>query len=137
MFGDNNEASKGKVETILGNGTNLEGDLNTGGSVRIEGKIVGSIKADGDLFVGENGYVKDDVEARSVVIAGKVEGHVRALEKLEILASGKLSGDIQAASLKIEEGAVFVGSSKPLEKGPKKKSESNNKKKKKDDQKKN
>ena len=125
MFGDKNdnkkkEAEKGKVETILGNGTHIEGDIHTSGSLRVEGKVTGNIEAEGDLFVGEEGKVNTEVKARNVVIAGKVEGNVVAHKKLEILPSGKLYGDIKTKTLKIEEGAVFKGSSAPLD-------ESNNK----------
>ena len=121
MFGDKNndkkkknKTKKGKVETILGNGTHIEGDIHTSGSLRVEGKVTGNIMAEGDLFVGEEGKVNTEVEARNVVIAGKIEGNVIARKKLEILPSGKLYGDIKTKTLKIEEGAIFKGSSSPL-----------------------
>ena len=118
MFGENEEkkkeAAKGKVETILGSGTNIEGDIHTKGSLRVEGEVTGNIKADGDLFVGEEGKVNTEVEARNVIVAGKIEGNVTAKNKLEILPTGKLYGDIKTKTIKIEEGAVFKGSSAPL-----------------------
>ncbi len=118
MFGDNQEkkkeADKGKVETILGSGTNIEGDIHTKGSLRVEGKVTGKIIADGDLFIGEEGKVNTEIEARNVIIAGKINGNVTAKNKLEILPTGKLYGDIKTNIIKIEEGAVFKGSSAPL-----------------------
>lgn len=116
MFGDNKnkEATKGKVETILGTGTKVEGDIHTNGSLRIEGEVIGNIKAEGDLFVGEEGRIETEIEARNVVIAGKVKGDVKAHQRLEILPQGKLIGDIKTDKLKIEEGAVFVGKSQTL-----------------------
>src|SRR6056297_911362 len=98
MFGDNDDkkkmdADRGKVETILGNGTNIEGDIKTKGSIRIEGEISGNINADGDIFVGEDGRVKAEIKARNVILAGRVEGNISA-KKLEVLPSGKLIGDI-------------------------------------------
>jgi len=117
MFGDNDDkkkmdADRGKVETILGNGTNIEGDIKTKGSIRIEGEISGNINADGDIFVGEDGRAKAEIKARNVILAGRVEGNISA-KKLEVLPSGKLIGDINIDILKIEEGALFEGSSKP------------------------
>lgn len=117
MFGDNEkEKSKkrGKVETIIGTGTKIEGDIQTKGSLRVEGEIVGNIKAEGDLFVGEEGKLETEIEARNVVIAGKVKGNIKAHQKLEILPQGHLNGDIKSDKLKIEEGAVFIGNSKTL-----------------------
>lgn len=109
-----NTGTDGEIKTIFGSGTRIEGDINTNGSLRVEGEIDGTIKADGDLFVGEEGSVQTEVEARKVVIAGTVKGNVLAHEKLEILPSGYLDGDIKTDTLKIEEGAVFVGSSQTL-----------------------
>lgn len=109
------EEAKGKVETILGTGTSMDGDINTKGSLRIEGKInKGNIRAEGDVFIGESGEVNTSIEARNVVIAGKVNGNITALKKIEILPSGNLSGDIKSKVLKIEEGAVFNGVSEIL-----------------------
>ena len=115
MFGEKKEeAKKGKVETILGTGTEVKGDIHTKGSLRIEGKVNGNIKADGDLFIGESGDIQTEIEARKIVIAGKVKGNVIARDKLEILPKGRLEGDIKTAKLKIEEGAIFIGSSETL-----------------------
>lgn len=109
------EEEKGKVETILGNGTIVEGDVHTKGSLRIEGRVKGNIRAEGDLFVGESGILDTKIEARNVVIAGTVNGNITAFGKIEILPSGKLNGDIKTKIIKIEEGATFIGSSKPRE----------------------
>jgi len=115
MFGENdNGKGRSTVETILGKGTRITGDISTNGSLRIEGQVEGKIKADGDLFVGESGSVKNQIDARNVIIAGKVESNVIAQEKLEILPSGNLRGDIKTNVLKIEEGAKFIGSSNIL-----------------------
>ncbi len=124
MFGENNkkeEATRGKVETILGNGTRIEGDISTNGSLRIEGEVVGKIKAKGDLFIGESGKIKNEIEARNIIIAGTVAGNVVAHNKLELLPSSTLSGDVMTETLKIEEGARFVGSSKVLNEKSRKK----------------
>lgn len=119
MFGENKKedtVKKGKVETIMGDGTKIDGDIRTNGSLRVEGEIDGNVKAEGDLFVGEGGKVKSEIDAREVVIAGVVEGNVVAHKKLEILPKGKLLGDIKTDKLKIEEGATFIGSSQTLKK---------------------
>lgn len=106
--------AKGTVETILGEGTSIEGDLRTKGSLRLEGEFKGNIKAVGDIFVGKKGKLETKIKARKVSLAGIVHGDIIATEKIEILSSGKLYGNIQAPSLKIEEGAVFSGLSKVL-----------------------
>lgn len=129
MFGDKEkEGDRGKVETILGEGTKIKGDISTKGSLRIEGKVSGKIKAEGDLFVGESGKIKSEIKARKVIIAGDVEGNVDTT-KLELLSKGKLNGDISTDTLKIEEGAVFIGTSNLKEKQNSKSDAKNNNKK--------
>lgn len=116
MFGKKNKKkkiSRDKVETILGSGIIL-GDIHIKGSLRIEGKVKGSIKAEGDLFIGKNGQVSEKIVAQKVIIAGKVKGNVIATKRIEILPEGELTGDIQTKSLVVNEGAVFLGMSKPL-----------------------
>lgn len=118
MFGKkkknkNNKASKDKVETILGSGIIL-GDIHIKGSLRIEGKVKGSIKAEGDLYIGKNGQVSEKIVAQKVIVAGKIKGNVIATKRIEILPGGELTGDIQTNSLVINEGAIFLGMSKPL-----------------------
>ncbi len=109
------EEEKGKVETILGNGTAIEGDIYTKGSLRIEGKVKGVIKAEGDLYIGESGVLHTEIEARKVIVAGTVHGNIVATEKIEILPSGRLDGNIQTKTIKIEEGASFTGESRPMD----------------------
>lgn len=115
MFNKEEEIKKDEINTIFGQQTEFDGELKTKGSIRIEGKINGTINADGDVFVGESGTVSSNIEARKIVIAGKVNGNITANDKLEILQTGSLKGDIQAKKLVIEEGAKFVGKSEPLE----------------------
>ncbi|MGM0445802.1 MAG: bactofilin family protein [Bacillota bacterium] len=115
MFNKEEEIKKNDINTVFGQQTEFDGELRTKGSIRIEGKITGTIDADGDVFVGESGVVSSNIEARKVVIAGKVNGNVTVNEKLEILQTGTLKGDIKAKKLVIEEGAKFIGKSEPLE----------------------
>ncbi|MEJ6951955.1 bactofilin family protein [Natronospora cellulosivora (SeqCode)] len=121
------EEAKGKVETILGTGTSMDGDINTRGSLRVEGTInKGNINAEGDVLIGENGQVNTTIDARNVVIAGKVNGNINARDKIEILPTGSLNGDIKSKVLKIDEGAVFNGVSNIISEN-KEESNSNNK----------
>lgn len=110
------EAAKSKVETILGEGTKIEGELYTKGSIRVEGEVKGNIQAEGDLFVGEKGVIKCEIKGRNVIVAGVIEGNITATQKIEIMSGGKLIGDIRTNILKIEEGAIFKGNSNTLEK---------------------
>lgn len=105
-----------KADSVLGRGARFEGKLESEGSVRLDGFFKGSIKATGDVVVGEGACVEAEIAGRQVLIAGEVRGQVAARGKLELTATGKLYGNMEAASLVVEEGAVLQGDCKMIAK---------------------
>lgn len=97
------------VETVVGKGTEFKGDLKSSGSVRVDGRLEGSVQVSGDLLVGESGVVVANVEAASIMVAGEVQGQVRASARLEIASTGKIRGDVETALLVIHEGGRLDG----------------------------
>jgi|HigsolmetaAR203D_1030402.scaffolds.fasta_scaffold00393_5 cytoskeletal protein CcmA (bactofilin family) len=100
------------TDTLIGEGTVLEGNLKSEASIRIEGKIVGDIECKGDVTIGQKGVAHSNIQARSVIIAGSVRGNVTAQQSLSIHSTGKLQGNISTQKLVISEGGVFMGNSK-------------------------
>jgi cytoskeletal protein CcmA (bactofilin family) len=98
-----------KVQTVIGSGTTIEGDIKSSGAIRIDGGCVGDIITDADVIIGENASIKGDIIAFNVTLAGKVEGNVRCSGALEITVKGNLTGDVLVSGLSIEKGAVFSG----------------------------
>ena len=95
--------------TFLGKGTRLEGKLKFEGTIRVDGRFAGEIVSDGNLVVGQGGYVEADIRVGYVTISGEVHGNILATEKVEIQAPGKVFGDIKAPSVVIGDGVVFEG----------------------------
>jgi len=100
------------TDTLVGEGSSFEGNIKSDASIRIEGKVTGDIECKGDVTIGEKGQVKSNISARNVIIAGTVTGDIQTMSKLSITSTGKLFGNIEVASLSIEEGSVFEGSSR-------------------------
>ena len=96
---------------FLGEGTYVEGTVETKGSLRIDGRVKGAIKAGDTLTIGANGDVSGEVHARMAVVGGRVEGNIQVDEKLVLEANSKLVGNLKAKKLVIDEGAVFQGKS--------------------------
>ncbi|MFO7775383.1 MAG: polymer-forming cytoskeletal protein [Candidatus Hydrogenedentota bacterium] len=95
--------------TIIGQGTNVKGEIYSKGTVRIEGQVMGSVHCEGVLLVQDTGQVKADLVANHVVISGKVKGNVVARERLEVMPNATVIGDIAAPRVSIAEGVVFEG----------------------------
>jgi cytoskeletal protein CcmA (bactofilin family) len=111
MFGKKKEGGLDSKElhTIVGPGCLFEGNLTIPEELtRIDGEVIGNIKGNGDLIIGEKGYVKGDLNVENLVVYGKVHGNIRA-RSLEIKASGRVEGDIQVQELIVEKGAIYNG----------------------------
>jgi cytoskeletal protein CcmA (bactofilin family) len=100
------------VDTIIGEGTNLEGSVKSEASINVEGKISGNIEGGGTIKIGQKGSVRSNISAPEVIIVGTVHGHVKTAKSLTIASTGQLHGDSDACSLTIDEGGVFLGTSK-------------------------
>jgi cytoskeletal protein CcmA (bactofilin family) len=96
-------------ETIIASGVKVEGDFTSPGNVRIEGIVIGSVKAEGDLIVTETATIQADVTAANAIVAGEIKGDLTAGEKLELLGTAKIHGNINCRTLTVESGASIVG----------------------------
>ncbi|GAB4139147.1 MAG: polymer-forming cytoskeletal protein [Bacteroidia bacterium] len=105
----NNAPDSGTVN-IIGAGTNIEGDVVSGGDIRIDGTLKGTLKTRGKLVVGPSGSIEGEVSCQNADISGNVKGKVAVSELLALKSSAKLTGEITTGKLAIEPGADFSGS---------------------------
>ena len=98
-----------RLDTLIGNGTILEGTLTSRESICIEGTVRGKVLCEGSVIVGPKGRVDADIYAETVLVGGEVNGNIVSKSKLEITTNGKLRGDIKTGSLIIAEGVLFEG----------------------------
>ena len=100
--------NKGKLESFIGINSNFKGDIDTKGTLRIDGTMDGNVTADW-VILGEKAFHRGNITARGIIIGGKVEGNLKAKEIIEVKSKGQISGDISTTKLSIVEGAVFNG----------------------------
>jgi cytoskeletal protein CcmA (bactofilin family) len=100
------------TDSLVGEGTVVEGKIASEASLRIEGHVHGEIVCSGDVTIGENGVVHSDITARNIVTAGVIQGTVTTKGKLTISPTGKVHGSIAVGSLSISEGGIFQGTSR-------------------------
>lgn len=97
------------LNTILGSGSSIKGDLKINGFVRIDGDIEGNLSTDGNVIIGENARIKGNVNAKSAIIGGIILGDVFVKENIKLLSSSVVIGDILSRKIQIEEAALFQG----------------------------
>jgi cytoskeletal protein CcmA (bactofilin family) len=97
--------------SIIGPGMSVEGDIVTDGTVRIEGKIRGTVRAAKAVVLGQGGEVVGDVYTQDAVIGGRVSGTLVAESRLELQGTCTVDGEIRARAehLQLQEGARFNG----------------------------
>lgn len=107
----NNEVDASSIN-IIRNGTELTGDIVCKGDIRIDGKLVGNLKADGKVVVGENGIVEGNIECAYATLSGGLKVNITVNELLTLKSTANLVGEIVTNKLQIEPGANFSGSCK-------------------------
>ena len=111
MFGKSNKPSP--IDSLIGTGTMIEGNISFTGGLRIDGHVKGNVKATGNkpgtLVVSELAKVEGDIDVAHVVINGTVAGPVRASEYVELLPKARVTGNVSYKSIEIHVGAIVMG----------------------------
>jgi cytoskeletal protein CcmA (bactofilin family) len=94
---------------VIGEGTNINGDIKSDGDIRIDGSITGNITLEGKLVIGKNGKINGEIRCKNSEVSGTVEGKLFVSELLNLKASAVIKGDIKTSKLAIEPNAVFTG----------------------------
>lgn len=100
--------NEAKIVSIIGPGTMVQGEINSKGTIRIEGTVAGRVQCEDSIVVQETGKVKGDLMAAQVIVSGEVNGNIFAQERLEITSTGKVIGDICAPRVSFT-GELFEG----------------------------
>ena len=98
-----------QVSGFLDKGTNITGELEFAGTLRIDGNFHGSISTGDTLIIGEHAMVHADIRAGEVEIHGQVLGTIEAKRRVEVSVTGRVRGDIQTPILSISPGALIDG----------------------------
>lgn len=99
----------GELNTIVGKGTVVEGDLKVKNSLRIDGIVKGNVNTTDTIIVGKDGEVEGRVRAKHLLLGGKVKGNIIASGRVFLESTASVFGDIKAVRLVVDEGAIFDG----------------------------
>lgn len=109
----NDSKPQNRIDTLIGPGTTITGDIAFSGGLRIDGEIHGNVKANGEqsstLVVSEQARIEGEVSVGHLVINGTVIGPVISNGFLELQAKSRVMGDVQYRSMEMHLGAVVEG----------------------------
>ena len=114
MFGvKNGKTPQNSIDSLIGAGTRVEGNVVFSGGLRVDGEVRGNISSEngqeGTLVISEMASVEGAISVAHVVINGTVIGPVFASESLELLPAARVTGDVEYHQIEIQQGAVIQG----------------------------
>lgn len=103
-----------RVDTIVGQQTQVDGDLHFTGGLHVDGRVRGNVVAgEGStsvLTVSEHGSIEGDVRVPNVILNGSVTGDVHSSERIELAAKARVTGDVHYNLIEMAMGAEVNGS---------------------------
>lgn len=115
MFGKKSEsAPQGRIDSLIGAGTRVEGSIRFTGGLRIDGEVLGSVEAaegasSSTLVLSEHARVEGAIRVAHLVTNGAVVGPVAVTESLEIQPKARILGDVEYTLIEMHQGAVVEG----------------------------
>lgn len=113
MFFQKSGKSQNRIESLIGAGTVITGDITFAGGMRIDGEIRGNVRVadgkEGTLMISEHARIEGEITVSHLVINGTVIGPVNATEFLELQPRARVTGDVEYNNIEMHLGAVVQG----------------------------
>lgn len=114
MFGKSKNAKpQNRIDSLIGAGTRIDGNIRFSGGLRIDGEVHGSILVEegqlGTLVISEQARVEGEVVVSHLMVNGTIIGPVRVKEVLELQPCARVTGDVEYMQLEMQPGAVVQG----------------------------
>ena len=92
-----------------GNGKNLVENEMVEDDIRIDGKLIGTLKSNGKIVLGQNGNIEGDIYCKHADLSGRVTGKIFVDELTSLKSTSRVEGELSTKQLYIEIGAIFTG----------------------------
>ena len=114
MFSGNKNKRKAaaKIDSLVGQNTELEGNVTFSGGFHVDGKVKGSIvsrESSSLLTLSDQGVVEGEVNVPNIVLNGTVIGDVYASERVELASNAKVVGNVYYNLIEMAMGAEVNG----------------------------
>ncbi|MCW8828521.1 MAG: polymer-forming cytoskeletal protein [Gammaproteobacteria bacterium] len=116
MFSRKKDDARGKrtkIDTLIGQNSELRGDVVFSGGLHVDGVIQGNVYAEGDsgstLSVSERGLIEGEVRVPNIVLNGSVKGDVHAAEHIELAKMARVTGNVYYKLIEMARGAEVNG----------------------------
>ncbi len=102
-----------KIDTLIGQNSELHGDVIFSGGLHVDGVIKGNVYAESDsgsiLSVSERGLIEGEVRVPNIILNGSVNGDVHAADHIELAENAKVTGNVYYKLIEMVRGAEVNG----------------------------
>lgn len=113
MFGKKTPKPQTRIDSLIGSGTHITGDISFTGGLRVDGEVTGNVRAESSqpstLVLSEQARVQGAIEVSHLVVNGTVLGPVYASEYAELQTKSRVTGDVYYKTLEMHVGAIVEG----------------------------
>lgn len=113
MFSKTAHKATGRIDSLIGAGTKVEGNIVFSGGLRVDGEIHGNLTAAGDqsstLVISEHARIEGEITVSHLVVNGTVIGTLHSSSFLELQAKAKVTGDVEYNTIEMHLGAIVQG----------------------------
>ena len=113
MFGKKTNFSSARIDTLIGQGTEINGDLVYAGGLHVDGRINGNVVAEEGsssiLILSEFGHIEGEVKVPNIVINGKIVGDVHGSTRVELAPKSRIKGSVYYNLIEMAIGAEVNG----------------------------
>jgi len=108
----NKNKRNSQIDTLIGNSTEIRGDVHFKDGLHIDGVVKGNVVATGEgsmLTMSEHGRIEGEVRVHNIVLNGSVEGDVYASEHIELAPAARVNGNVYYNLIEMAMGAEVNG----------------------------
>ena len=114
MFGRKKKFSAARIDTLIGQGTEISGDLVFSGGLHVDGHIKGNVVAEEGstaiLILSEHGKIEGEVRVPLMVLNGEIFGDVYGSTRVELAPKSRVNGSVYYNLIEMAIGAEVNGS---------------------------
>ncbi len=115
MWGSRKNKRVTRIDSLIGQETEIQGDIVFSGRLHVDGRVLGNITARDEkdensvLTLSEQGNLEGEVRAPYIILNGQVNGHVYALEHIELAPNARVTGNVHYKLIEMAMGAEVNG----------------------------
>jgi cytoskeletal protein CcmA (bactofilin family) len=113
MFRKQPSKPQNRIDSLIGVGTRIEGNVSFTGGLRVDGEVIGNVTAvteqPSTLVVSEQARIDGEIRVSHLVVNGEINGPVYAVEFLELQSRSRVKGDVHYSTLEMHLGAIVDG----------------------------